>query len=234
MKPLNGRVHDGSSKQTFLFESFCVISAYGLIAVHGYRLSQNAAMWNWSCILAIACGWIAADFVSGLVHWLADTWGSETMPWIGPRFLKPFRVHHTTPESFLECKFMDTNGDTALIGIPFLLSVFAVPLTSHWGFWFALFLTSFCLFALPTNQIHQWAHMSRPPRFVRWLQASGLILSTDSHGLHHSGAHSQHYCITTGFCNRLLERICFFRILENAISRCTGLQPRSDEMQHWR
>ncbi len=177
MKPLNGRVHDGSSKQTFLFESFCVISAYGLIAFHGYRLSQNAAMWNWSCILAIACGWIAADFVSGLVHWLADTWGSETMPWIGPRFLKPFRVHHTTPESFLECKFMDTNGDTALIGIPFLLFIFAVPLSSHWGFWLALFLTSFCLFALPTNQIHQWAHMSRPPRMVRWLQASGLILS---------------------------------------------------------
>jgi len=57
--------------------------------------------------------------MSGLVHWLADTWGSEELPIVGPRFLRPFRVHHVTPTSFVECTFMDTNGDTALIGIPF-------------------------------------------------------------------------------------------------------------------
>ena len=32
---------------------------------------------------------IAADLVSGIVHWTADTWGSEMMPVVGRRFLRP-------------------------------------------------------------------------------------------------------------------------------------------------
>lgn len=88
---------------------------------------------------------------SALVHWLAETWGSEELPIVGPRFLRPFRVHHLTPTSFVECGFMDTNCDTALIGIPFLLSLYLLPLDVMWGVWLASFLLAFCIFALPTN-----------------------------------------------------------------------------------
>ena len=187
------------------------------------------SQWHWGHAFCILLGWIAADFVSGIVHWLADTWGHESMPWIGPRFLSPFRVHHVTPSSFLECKFMDTNGDTAMIGIPFLLLIFAVPIASPIGFGWTIFLTAFCAFAIPTNQIHQWAHMPCPPTWVQWLQRCGIILSPVAHHQHHSGSHAQHYCITTGFCNGLLERVGFFRNLERCVTRLTRLQPRSDE-----
>lgn len=223
------RRHDGASKPLFLFETLCVLTAYGLVGWLGLRISQHISHWDVSCCLAIFLGWIVADFVSGCVHWLADTWGSESMPWIGPRFLKPFRVHHVTPTSFVECSFMDTNGDTALIGIPFLMSVFWVPIDTPIGFWITVLMVSFCICALPTNQIHQWAHMPNPPRAVQWLQRIGVILSIDAHRRHHAGDHDGHYCITTGFCNRLLERMGFFRWLERGVTRMTGIEPRAEE-----
>ncbi len=229
MKSPQARYHEGSSKRTLVFETCCVLTAYGLILLHLYRISNHFSLWHWDCLFAILLGWLAADLASGVVHWLADTWGSESMPWLGPRFLTPFRVHHVTPHSFLECKFMDTNGDTAMIGIPFLLSILILPIATATGFWWTIFATAFCAFAIPTNQIHQWAHMPHPPRWVSWLQQSGLILSSSAHRKHHSGEHAQNYCITTGFCNRILDRIRFFRFLEWCVTRATGFQPREDE-----
>lgn len=225
------RYHDGSNRRTLILESTRVLTAYGLILVHLYRLSQSLAAWHWTCLLAIVLAWIAADFVSGMVHWLADTWGSETMPWLGPRFLTPFRVHHVTPQSFLDCNFMDTNGDTAMLGVPFLISMFFIPIDNAIGYWFTVFMVAFCFFAIPTNQIHQWSHMPKPPRWVGFLQRSGLILSSTAHRKHHFGEHAQHYCITTGFCNVFLDRIGYFRTLEHCVTRVTGIQPRQDEQE---
>lgn len=229
MSESNVRCHDGSSKPTLIFETACVLVAYGLVLTHVIRIIQNGAVWHWGCLAAIPCGWIAADFASGFVHWLADTWGKESMPWIGPRFLRPFRVHHVAPESFVHCKFMDTNGDTALVAIPFLLLVFLVPVSTTSGFWSTCFFTAFCFFALPTNQIHQWAHMRKPPYIVQVLQRYGLILTPVEHARHHSGEHCQHYCITSGFCNQVLEWSGFFRLLEAAVTRLTGIRPRDDK-----
>ena len=113
------RSHAGSGPALHLFETACVLTAFVLVTVHLGRLIQSETFFQWTVILAVFLAWPCADFMSGLVHWLADTWGSEELPFVGPRFLRPFRVHHVTPTSFVECGFMDTNGDTALIGIPF-------------------------------------------------------------------------------------------------------------------
>jgi hypothetical protein len=62
--------------------------------VHGIG---GTAWWAPFVIVAAAFG---ADFMSGIVHWTADTWGSVTCPLFGRRFLRPFRVHHVNPHDF--------------------------------------------------------------------------------------------------------------------------------------
>lgn len=180
-------------------------------------------------VLAAGGGLLSADLVSGLVHWTADTWGSETMPVLGRRFLHPFRVHHVNPDDFLRRRFLDTNGDVAMIVIPILLTTHLVSLASLWGQAFSVFIVAFSAAGLPTNQVHQWAHMRDPPRIVRWLQNRGIILSREAHRRHHEAPYAINYCIATGWCNSCLTRIRFFRRLERMVSATTGLVPRQDD-----
>ena len=130
--------------------------------------------------LAVFAAWVLADLASGIVHWSADTWGSETMPVLGPRFLRPFRVHHTNPDDFLRRNFVDTNGDVALLSLPVLAGALLIPLGTEPARNAALLFVAFAASALPTNQVHQWAHMASPPGPVRWLQERRLLLSHES------------------------------------------------------
>src|SRR4029434_2596212 len=92
----------------------------------GHLVTARAPVHSWSPVVIVAAG-LAADLVSGLVHWTADTWFSETMPVLGRRFLRPFRVHHVNPDDFLRRDPIDCNGDVAMLNIPFLVLALVVP-----------------------------------------------------------------------------------------------------------
>src|SRR5205085_12227663 len=94
----------------------------------------------------------------------------------------------------------------------------------------ALFVLSLTIFVFMTNQIHKWAHLEEPPRFVRLLQHCRLILGAEHHQVHHTGQHMFHYCITTGWLNPMLDRIGFFRRSETLIQAISGLHPREDDV----
>jgi hypothetical protein len=68
-----------------------------------------------------------------------------------------------------------------------------------------------------------------PPRPVRWLQRLGLVLRHGHHAVRHARPYARNYCITTGWCNPLLEGIAFFPRLERAVSALTGLEPHRDD-----
>jgi plasmanylethanolamine desaturase len=220
--------HDDFSLVRRGVEAICIAAAVGLLAWHVVRLASFDIV-RWWLPLALLAGALAADFISGLVHWTADTWGSETMPVLGRRFVRPFRVHHVNPDDFLRRRFLDTNGDVAGIVATILLVGLALPLDQEWGRAAAVGLVAFCAVGLPTNQVHQWSHMARAPRFVRRLQAAGLILGRGDHLRHHRSPYAANYCIATGWCNGPLEAIGFFRRLERLVSRVTGARPRSDD-----
>jgi ubiquitin-conjugating enzyme E2 variant len=222
--------HDEFNLRRRFLEAGCIAAAVALLIANWVRYFVLPASIPWWTLSFMMAGVAVADFVSGLIHWTADTWGSETMPIVGRRFLRPFRVHHVNPADFLRRRFLDTNGDVAMIVLPFLVGLLSIsPVTAASQVSMACLL-GFCSVGLFTNQMHQWAHTPSPPRPVRWMQQCRLILPSQIHQRHHRPPHATDYCIATGWCNGVLDRINFFRRLERAVTWATGIMPRDDDV----
>lgn len=221
--------HDEISLASRVLSAAAVAAAVGLLAWVVYRVAVAPVSLGWWTIPVAVAGVAAADFASGLVHWGADTWGSERMPVIGRRLLHPFRVHHVNPDDFLTRRFLDTNGDVAVLVVAVLAATLAIPLDTLLGAVAVVFVAAFSGVGLLTNQVHQWAHMPRPPVVVRVLQQCGLILGREAHARHHRPPYVANYCIATGWCNSSLAAVRFFPHLERVVTRLTGLHPRQDD-----
>jgi ubiquitin-conjugating enzyme E2 variant len=178
-------------------------------------------------VAGMLTAWIASDFASGFVHWLADTWGSDTMPVIGPALVQPFREHHVDPLGITRHSFVVTNGNTALISLPVLAMGAVWPAGSAPGEFASIALGGLAGWTLLTNQIHKWAHEPVPPWCIVPFQRVGLVLPPGHHAVHHASPNDSHYCITTGWCNGVLEAVSFFRVLERLVTGTTGMVPRA-------
>ena len=200
-----------------------------LIIAHAARLGAAGEIPVVAAIFAALFALIGADLLSGIVHWSADTWGSEKWPLIGPRLLRPFRLHHVNPDDLLRRDFIECNGDVAVLSTTALAVMLLVPVDSAAGRLAAVFVAALAAWMLPTNQVHQWAHQAQPRRVIRWAQDLGLILGRSRHAVHHVPPFDTQYCILTGWCNRPLAAIRFFPTLERAVTAVTGLVPRGDE-----
>jgi ubiquitin-conjugating enzyme E2 variant len=220
--------HDSVGPISRTIEIASLSAAAFLLAWQAFRLASGVGLTWWTPVVIVAAG-MTADLLSGFVHWAADTWGRETLPVVGRRFLRPFRVHHLNPHDFLRRDFIDCNGDVAMLVLPMLAASMQIPLGTPLGDAAALFLWSFAAWMLPTNQVHQWAHMPDPPGLVAWLQRHGVILSREAHHEHHVSPYVVNYCIATGWCNRWLTARQVFPRLERSIARVTGILPRADE-----
>jgi ubiquitin-conjugating enzyme E2 variant len=176
--------------------------------------------------LAVAAGalggWLTADLVSGVVHWLADHYGSVDTPLVGGPFVRTFREHHDDPLAITRHDFIETNGDSAIVTAPYLAAI-ALLWPSAPGIAPVAFIHAFAvalgLGVVATTQAHKWAHSARPPSLVRVLQRARIILSPRHHDGHHRGAHDSHYCITTGWLDPLLARVDAWGRLERALLR---------------
>jgi len=182
----------------------------------------------------ITVGILFADFMSGLVHWGADTWGTLEVPFFGPTFIRSFREHHVVPAALCEHDWFETNGDNfmlTIIPLYYVGFILKLNLMGHnsWEFFVAAFWISTCFGVALTNQFHKWAHTHRPPSFVTFLQKYRIILPKENHTQHHKPAFDGYYCITTGWLNPFLDSIGFWKTLEKIISRATGLIPREDD-----
>jgi hypothetical protein len=176
--------------------------------------------------LGLAAGLIVADFVSGLVHWLADTWGRSDWPIIGPAIIRGFREHHADPDAILAHDFIETNGSSAAGSLVLLWLAAVFPFEGHAARLADAAMLSLSTALFATNQIHKWAHCARPPAGVAWLQQRGWMLRPAAHALHHATPFDRDYCITTGWLNPLCQRLEVFTTLERWITACCGAIPR--------
>ncbi len=177
----------------------------------------------------VAFGWVVADLASGVVHWLADTWGSERIPVVGPVFVRSFREHHVDPDAITRHDWVETNGANAATMVPVLvgLSVLSLAYPGLIGSGWIVAAFSLNFWTVIGNQIHKWAHMASPPWWVRWGQRCRVFISSEAHRRHHRGLHDDHFCITSGVLNGLLGRLGVFRRLEKTVTLVTGYEPRS-------
>ena len=182
----------------------------------------------WS-FFAFVLGGLAADFVSGLVHWWLDTWGKASWPVIGRSLIRPFRQHHIDPLAMTTQSLGEINGTLfGLSGLTLCVlylggEAFALSLDLQFGIFVFVFYSAF------TNWIHQSAHHPNPNSVYRLLSGLHLVLKSKKHNEHHSQGFSSSYCISTGWLNPFLNRVRFFRHAESFVSAITGMRPRDDE-----
>jgi len=206
-----------------------------LFTISLYRLSSWYSLknfWVFICSSVLAMG--MADFVSGLAHWIADTWGNLETPVIGNTFIRSFREHHLEPVAMTHHDFIETNGDNCLLTLPLLAAICYLPIQPNNlnDLFLVSFILSLCFWVMLTNQIHKWSHTHRPPRFVSLLQETGIILSKRDHNKHHQIPFDRNYCITNGWLNGWLTSMGFWRRMEEAITALTGAIPREDD-KYW-
>lgn len=199
-------------------ETAAIIGVAGLGLFLLARLGQSARLEHgWLVGLAAILGYTAADVLSGLVHWIFDTWGSEHTPLIGRSVIAPFREHHRDPASITRHDFIETNGNNSLTVLPLLAGACLITPATAAGAFALAFVLFTSLGIVATNQIHKWAHQERPPRLAAWLQWAWLILPREHHRRHHAPPYATHYCITTGWMNALLTRLDVHRRLERVM-----------------
>ncbi|XDD50985.1 fatty acid desaturase CarF family protein [Leptospira sp. WS92.C1] len=205
------RIFEISGVISFLFLS--VYLGYELTLLFFGDLSEN--LWLvWTAPLIIFLSWIGADFLSGLVHFLGDSVGSETTPILGPGFIFPFRDHHVDPKGITRHDFIETNGNNCLVSLPILIYyIFFWESSGAFSFLVALFWFFLLLGIFATNQIHKWAHQDSPLPVIKTLQKYKLILGPAHHMVHHTAPHDTYFCITTGWLNPILKTLKFYEIL---------------------
>src|ERR687893_365663 len=198
-----------TSRGHYILEILGIVSFFVLALPMGAEIYQGMTTFGFVWLLPIIAvlAYLAADFISGFVHFLADNFGSSEMPVIGPHFIGAFRDHHVDPRGITRHDFIDTNGNNSLVSLPFMLLVWlVVPIEiTVGGYFFGAFFLLLCLAVFLTNQFHKWAHTDDPPSFAVWLQRPGLILSKEHHDIHHASPYDTYYCITVGVWNPVLR-----------------------------
>jgi hypothetical protein len=153
-------------------------------------------------------GWLLADFLSGVVHWMQDRIIPERLPFIGPFLASPARLHHVHPLAFVEGSFLYRNGATycvvAVVGGAIVL-----------GYGPSLFVATLMIGGALSSQAHFWSHRpSKAPTIIRILQETGLIQSPKQHSRHHRPPMLGYYCALTDILNPILEQVNFWRRIE--------------------
>lgn len=224
----------GYTRAHRMLETTAIALFGGLLALLAVRIAGSLSQAPWTLPLALVAAMIGADFLSGLVHWGADTWGTVETPLLGTSLIRSFREHHVDPKSITHHDFVEANGNSCLVLLPVVALAFAFPVSAGgpWSLFGAAFLGILCFFLAATNEIHKRAHQDPPPLPLRALQRIRVVLPPDVHDIHHESPFARYYCITTGWLNAPLTMIGFFSTLESTITRVTGAIPRQDDIGH--
>ncbi|MDT8998631.1 fatty acid desaturase CarF family protein [Paucibacter sp. APW11] len=206
----------------------CVLEALGLLLfaamvldagwhllVQARPVAQGRSQDAWLALLALLtlpAAYYLADLLSGLIHWVCDSFGNEHTPLWGPALVGPFRRHHRDPLQITRISLLENLGASALAGdlVLWLWSPWAAQAASSVpGLAWRLTMLWLIVFAVLSNLFHRWSHLplARRPGWMLWAQRHHLLLNSQIHGRHHRPPHRLNYCILSGWANPLSNRI---------------------------
>lgn len=174
----------------------------------------------------IAGSYVIADFGTGVIHWIEDTWMAPGASNFLDRYVMDDNLdHHRRPGMIRKGTYWETNRSSICLGLG-LAVLAAACRVDAWQVYVIIAIGSH------GNQVHKWAHMSDRPVLVAWLQSIGLLQSRGHHGRHHSHPYAVRYCALTNYLNPMLDGIGFWRGLERIVEACGATVQRGTEARH--
>jgi ubiquitin-conjugating enzyme E2 variant len=164
----------------------------------------------------LAC-FYGADFFTGCIHWLEDTFWTEETIIVGKWLIQPNELHHRKPTAFLAKNWWESSYDAIIIGIIILgISLMTRHLTWELGLFIGI--------SISACQIHKYAHIpkGRLPATVRFLQKYKIIQDCSHHVKHHIEGENTNYCLITPFLNPVLAKLHFWRFMEFILKPVLG------------
>jgi ubiquitin-conjugating enzyme E2 variant len=173
-------------------------------------------------ILAVV---LAADFISGVVHWWEDRYARLNGGPLQQVAIDNLR-HHARPREFLAKGYWASSWDLWLLGAAALGAAALLGVLS-WH------VPLFAVLVANANQVHKWAHRTREENgpLIGTLQRLHLLQTARHHGRHHQGSRDSHYCVLTNFLNPLLEEVQFWRRLERLAAHLVGVTCRDEDAE---
>ncbi len=177
-------------------------------------------------ILTLLICFLVADFITGLGHWIEDTYAVKTWPWpLLDGVVLPNIEHHKNPT------FIGTMS--TLISRNWHLVVPAVIVSLvflYFGIWQVAVVL---VLASLGNEVHAWNHRRTNNFAIAFLQDAGIIQTPQQHAKHHKQPYDKYYCTLGNITNAVLEQIRFWKGLEYLLSKI-GIHPkRMTESRDW-
>ena len=99
--------------------------------------------------------YLLVDFISGILHWSEDRYGSENTPLVGGVIRKNI-LHHHRPRHITRISLWEAMGATFLIAV----GIFVVGTLLGLFGWQLVLLS---LLGMNVNTVHRWAHSTPSP-----------------------------------------------------------------------
>lgn len=168
-----------------------------------------------SVALQIFALWLAADFITGIVHWWQDAYGNPTWPILGKYVISPNLRHHEDPRAMLKISYWSRVWTSVVTGI-LILTIFWLCGWCPWQLIVGI------AFASQGNEVHAMGHRTDKEngKFVLFLQKIGVVQRRRTHGWHHKAPYDTNFFVMTEFLNPPFNTIKFWEKTERFLAWC--------------
>jgi ubiquitin-conjugating enzyme E2 variant len=176
-------------------------------------------------VLSVLVGYEFADIGSGVYHWSMDNYGSKSTPIFGTQ-IEAFQGHHELPWTITYRQVCNNIYKICQATAPFCIAGILLINNPYVLMWMATAISFINL----SQELHKWSHQGREATawWINTLQDYNIIVSRKGHLAHHKPPFEGNYCIVSGHCNPIADKLGLFRGLEKVVYLLTGNMARCE------